>query len=95
MQNPHDVIRRPVITERSMDMMAMNKYVFYVDKRANKAEIKSAVEQVFKVKVLAVNTSHVRGKAKRMGVHRGFTPDRKKAIVTLAEGQKIEFFEGI
>ena len=95
MMHPHDLIRRPVISEKSMSFMGENKYVFIVDKRANKQEIKEAVEKVFKVKVLKVNTIHNVGKPKRVGVHQGYTSDKKKAIVTLADGQKIEFFEGM
>jgi large subunit ribosomal protein L23 len=95
MMHPHDIIRRPIISEKSMQQMSENKYVFIVDKHANKAEIKEAVEQVFKVKVLKVNTIRSAGKPKRMGVHTGHTPEKKKAIVTLAEGEKIEFFEGM
>ncbi len=95
MMHPHDIIRRPVISEKSMEHMGENKYVFIVDKRANKAEIKEAVEKVFKVKVIKVNTIRNAGKPKRMGVHTGFTAEKKKAIVTLAEGEKIEFFEGM
>lgn len=95
MRNPHDIIIKPVITERSMNDMAEGKYTFYVDKKSNKTEIKNAVEAVFNgVKVSNVNTLNLKGKKKRMGRHEGKRPDRKKAIVTLAEGS-IEFFEGI
>lgn len=74
--------------------MEQNKYVFIVDKRANKIEIRKAVEDLFGVKVESVNTQNVSGKPKRVGIHRGYKPDRKKAIVTLKEGSKpIELFE--
>jgi len=95
MMHPHDIIRRPVISEKSMHYLGENKYVFIVDKRANKAEIKEAVEKVFKVKVLKVNTIRNPGKKKRVNVHTGYTPEKKKAIVKLADGEKIEFFEGM
>jgi len=95
MQHPHDLVRRPIISEKSMKQMAENKYSFQVAINATKPEIRKAVEEVFKVKVIDVNTARVSGKEKRVGVHRGFTADWKKAIVTLAEGQRIEFFEGM
>jgi len=96
MRSPHDIIKKPVITEQSMEDMAEGKYSFAVDKRANKTEIKNAVEQVFGVKVKKVNTMNMKGKMKRMGVHVGKRPDWKKAIVQLTEDSKtIEFFEGM
>lgn len=96
MRNPHDIIRKPIITERSMNDMAEGKYTFVVDKRANKTEIKNAVEKVFGVKVKKVNTMLMEGKLKRQGMHVGRRPSWKKAIVTLTEDSKgIEFFEGM
>lgn len=96
MRNPQDVIIRPVVTEKSVNLAQQgNKYTFYVDKKANKIEIKKAVEDLFKVKVLVVNTMIVKGKRKRVGRFRGRTPDKKKAIVTLRPGDKIEIFEGL
>ncbi len=95
MMHPHDIVRRPVISEKSMAGTGRNKYVFIVDRRACKEEIKEAVETVFKVKVVNVNTMRNPGKAKRVGIHRGYTNEKKKAIVTLADGEKIEFFEGM
>ena len=96
MLSPHDLIRRPIVTESSMDLMADKKYVFEVDKRANKTEIKNAVEQVFGVKVKSVNTMNMLGKMKRQGAHMGRRPSWKKAIVTLTEDSKtIQFFEGM
>lgn len=89
-----DIIKRPVVSEKSYDLLADNKYTFYVNPAANKIEIKKAVEEIFKVTVLNVNTLNVKGKEKRMGRAVGRTNDRKKAIVTLKEGDKIEVFEG-
>ncbi len=93
--NAREIIKRPVITEASMANMALGKYTFAVDPRANKTQIKRAVEEIFKVKVKKVNTMNVKGKVRRVGVHVGRRPDWKKAIVTLEEGQRIEFFEGL
>lgn len=90
----HDIIIRPIITEKSSSLMELNKYTFEVHKSANKIQIRKAVEEVFKVKVLSVNTMNVKGKPKRMGMNRGYTRSWKKAIVALPEGQRIEFFEG-
>ena len=91
----HDIIRKPVITEKSMAAMAENKYTFIVHISANKSQIKRAVEEVFNVKVADVKTLRTMGKTKRMGVHVGKRADFKKAMVTLAEGSSIEFFEGM
>ena len=94
--NKFDVIKRPLITEQSMDMMAENKYTFEVVKTATKPEIREAVEEIFGVKVDKVQTLRTMGKTKRMGVHVGKRADFKKAIVTLTEDSKnIEFFEGM
>ena len=87
-----DILIRPRITERTTDLMAEGKYVFIVDKRANKLQIADAVEEVFKVKVEKVNTVNVKGKTKRMGRTQGKRADYKKAIVKLAPGETIEFF---
>nr|WP_280140149.1 50S ribosomal protein L23 [Proteiniborus ethanoligenes] len=96
MRSPHDIIRKPIITERSMNDMAEGKYTFVVDKKANKTEIKNAVEKVFGVKVEKVNTMNMQGKLKRQGIHVGRRPSWKKAIVTLTKDSKgIEFFEGM
>lgn len=92
----HDIIRKPVITEKTMAAMALNKYTFIVQINTNKSQIKRAVEEVFGVKVANVQTLRTMGKTKRMGVHVGKRADYKKAIITLAEGSKgIEFFEGL
>lgn len=94
MKDPRDLIRRPIVTEASTDMMQDRKYVFEVDVRANKVEIKKAIEQIFGVKVSQVNTLRVPGKVKRQGRYTGRTPEKKKAIVTLHEDSKpIEVFE--
>ena len=92
----HDIIRRPVITEKTMTAMAENKYTFIVHIDSNKSQIKRAVEEVFGVKVANVQSIRTMGQTKRMGVHVGKRADYKKAIITLAEGSKgIEFFEGL
>ena len=91
-----DIVIKPIITEKSMEGLQESKYTFKVAKNANKIEIAKAVEELFGVKVAKVNTMHVRGRSRRMGMSRGYTPDWKKAIVTLAEGSKtIEFFDGM
>lgn len=94
--NSHDIIRKPVVTEKSMAAMAEKKYTFIVNIKANKSQIKRAVEEVFGVKVEEVKTMRTEGKMKRVGVHIGKRPDYKKAIVKLTEDSKsIEFFEGM
>jgi large subunit ribosomal protein L23 len=96
MKNIHDIIIKPVISESSMSGIADKKYTFYVAVGANKAEIKGAVEKAFNVRVKSVNTIKVWGKEKRQGAHKGYRPDRKKAIVALTEDSKtIEFFESM
>lgn len=95
MKDPRDIIKRPVITERSADLMAEKKYTFEVSKKANKTEIKEAIETIFGVKVQNVNTINLKGKFKRMGRYGGYRADRKKAIVQLTpDSQDLEFFEG-
>jgi len=95
MKDSRDVIKRPVITEHSADLMMDKKYTFEVDPRANKTEIKKAIETAFDVTVEKVNTVNVKGKLKRMGQHEGYRSDRKKAIVQLSEDSKeLDFFEG-
>lgn len=92
--NARDVIKSPVITEHSADLMMDKKYTFEVDPRANKTEVKAAVESAFNVKVVKVNTMNIKGKLKRMGQHAGYRSDRKKAIVQLSEDSKeLDFFE--
>ena len=95
MTNLRDVLIRPLITEKSNDGMQDNKYTFVVPLNATKISIRQAVESIFKVKVVDVNTIRVMGKIKRMGKHACKRPDFKKAIVKVAPGQRIEFFEGV
>ena len=97
MMNVYDIIRRPVITEQSMENVADKKYVFEVDINANKTEIKAAVEAVFGVKVAKINTVRMQGKVKRTGAYpAGRRSAYKKAIVTLtADSKTIELFEGM
>jgi large subunit ribosomal protein L23 len=91
----HYLIKGPLITEKShLHKEMSNKVTFKVNPAANKIEIRKAVEEVFKVKVLAVNTCRYEGKKKRLGRYEGRRSDWKKAIVTLAPGEKIPFFEG-
>ena len=92
----HDVIIRPLLTEKSYAGTASKKYTFVVAKKANKTEIKLAVEKLFDVQVESVNTANVRGKLKRMGRSQGYTSDYKKAIVTLKKDSKpVAFFESL
>lgn len=95
MKDPRDILKKPVVTEKSTSLLQDNKYTFIVDPAANKTEIKQAVESIFKVKVKKVNTIRVKGKTKRVRNIPGKTPDLKKAVVTLREGDKIEIFEGM
>lgn len=96
MMTPHDIIKRPVITERTSDQMNAKKYTFEVDPRASKTQIKQAVEQIFKVKVVKVNTMRVPAKPTRYGRFTGYKSEWKKAIVTLSEDSKpLEFFESV
>jgi large subunit ribosomal protein L23 len=89
----HKIIRSPSITEKNTTLRtAQNKYVFEVDINAKKPEIKEAVEKLFGVKVVGVNTGIVKGKKKRMGKYAGYQSDWKKAIVRIAEGQTIAKF---
>ena len=95
MKSHYEVIRRPVRTEKTTDLEEFhNQIVFEVDRRANKVEIRQAVERLFGVRVVNVNTISQRGKPKRVGRVLGRRSDTKKAIVTLQEGDEIEFFEG-
>ena len=92
----YDIIIKPVVTESSMEAMEQKRYTFKVDPKANKSEIKKAIETIFGVKVKKVNTMNITGKKKRMVANVGKRSDWKKAIVTLTEDSKeIEFFEGI
>ncbi|CAI6085330.1 50S ribosomal protein L23 [Cohnella sp. JJ-181] len=94
MKDPRDIIKRPVITERTSEFIDQLKYVFEVDLRTNKTEIKQAIEAIFKVKVVSVNTMRVPPKPRRYGRHAGYTSEWKKAIVQLsADSKPLEFFE--
>jgi large subunit ribosomal protein L23 len=93
--HPYQVIVRPLITEKATILAGENKYAFEVDSRSNKQQIRHAVEKAFDVHVAKVNTMNVRGKNRRSGRRITRTRDWKKAIVTLIEGDKISFFEGI
>ncbi|GLY12784.1 50S ribosomal protein L23 [Bacillus badius] len=89
-----DIIKRPVITEHSTEIMADKKYTFEVDVKANKTQVKDAIEEIFGVKVAKVNIMNYKGKFKRMGRYAGYTNKRRKAVVTLTQDSKeIELFE--
>jgi large subunit ribosomal protein L23 len=95
MFDPHQIIKGPVITEKSTTLRGEeNKYTLFVSLRASKTEIKRAVEELFKVEVIKVNTSNLGGKKKRLGIHEGYRARRKKAVVTLKPGNTIRMFEG-
>jgi large subunit ribosomal protein L23 len=93
MYDPRDIIIRPVISEKSYDMIAHNRYTFEVAKTASKPQIAQAVTDIFGVTVTSVNTMNVTGKPRRVRIAKGKTRDWKKAIVTLKEGDTIEFFQ--
>ena len=93
--NAYDIIIAPIISEKSMSMLADQKYTFKVNANANKIEIKKAIEEIFKVEVDKVTTLNVIGKNKRVGVHEGKKSDWKKAIVKLKGTKTIEFFESL
>lgn len=96
MKDPQQIIKRPLITEKSTRQKEKgNQIAFVVDPRANKIQVRQAVEKLFKVKVEAVRTLNLAGKRKRVGRSFGWQSDWKKAIVTLKEGERIEFFEGV
>lgn len=96
MKHSYDVLRGPMLTEKGTLLKETdNKVMFKVAKSANKIEIKNAIEEIFKVKVDRVTTMNYMGKTKRMGRYEGKRPDWKKAIVTLKEGEKLDFLEGV
>ena len=96
MKTAYDLVIRPIITESSMDLAAERKYAFKVDPRANKTEVKHAIEEIFDVDVAKVNIVNVNGKTKRLGRSVGKTADYKKAIVTLTpDSKEIEIFQGL
>nr|WP_108870129.1 50S ribosomal protein L23 [Tessaracoccus timonensis] len=91
-RNHRDIILRPVVSEKSYNLLDENKYTFIVAPDANKTEIKIAIEEIFGVKVLSVNTANRQGKSRRTRYGMGKTVDTKRAIVTLAEGDRIDIF---
>jgi large subunit ribosomal protein L23 len=91
--DPRDVILAPVVSEKSYSLLDLNAYTFVVHPEANKTEIRQAVEKIWGVKVLSVNTVNRKGKRKRFRNNLGTRPDSKRAVVKLAEGDKIEIFE--
>jgi large subunit ribosomal protein L23 len=94
MKNPRDIIFEPVVSEKSYDLVSdNNSYTFVVDRRANKTEIKQAIQTIFDVKVTSVNTINRKGKFKRTGYTIGKRKDSKRAVVTLADGDSIDVFE--
>jgi large subunit ribosomal protein L23 len=93
MKTARDVIVRPVVSEKSYAGLDLNTYTFLVDKRANKTEIKEAIQTIWNVRVTSVRTLNRKGKVKRRRYTKGKRPDEKRAIVTLAEGDAIEIFE--
>jgi large subunit ribosomal protein L23 len=96
MKDPYTIIRTPLLTEKCHDLKEVhNQVAFKVDTRANKIEVKAAVEKIFKVKVESVNIMNVKGKVKRLGRSAGKRPDWKKAVVTLKAGENIEIIEGV
>ncbi len=98
MKDPHQIIERPILSEKTTDLAEMGKYTFRVARDANKIEIADAIEMMFRVHVVKVNTMTVRGKTRRVRTGRyreGRTSDWKKAIVTLEPGQTITLFEGL
>jgi large subunit ribosomal protein L23 len=93
MKSPRDIVIRPIVSEKSYAGLERNTYTFLVDGRANKTEIKEAIQQIWNVRVLGVNTMNRRGKVKQTRLGTGRRPDQKRAIVTVAEGDSIEIFE--
>jgi large subunit ribosomal protein L23 len=92
--HPNEVLLAPVVSEKSYALIEQNKFSFKVHKDAHKTQVRQAVEQLFDVKVIAVNIIKVQAKPKRRGLFKGERPGWKKAIVQLREGDTIEFFEG-
>lgn len=95
MKDFYDVIKKPCLTEKAMSLQEDNKVVVKVDRRANKIEIKNAMEKLFKVQVKKVHTINQVGKSRRVGRYIGKTGDWKKAVITLEEGQKLDFLENL
>ena len=93
MKDPRDIILSPIVSEKSYAAVQNKQYSFYIDPRVNKGEIKRAIEKIFNVKVLSVNTINVKPKPKKLGKSSGYSSKKKKAIVTVGKKDKIEFFE--
>ena len=93
MRDPRDIIFAPIVSEKSYNAVKDNRYSFFVDLRAEKSEIKRAIEKIFNVKVLKISTVNVKPKPKRLGRSIGKSPRRKKAIVSLSKKDKIDFFQ--
>lgn len=95
MKDPRDIILSPVVSEKSYGGVEDNRYTFFVDIRSKKTEIKKAIEEIFSVKVLKISTLNIKPKPKNLGRSRGKSSKKKKAIVTLREKDKIDFFETV
>ena len=93
MKDPRDIIISPIVSEKSYAAVQNKQYSFYIDPRVNKGEVKKAIEKIFNVSVLSVNTINLKPKPKRLGKTSGYSPKRKKAIITLSKKDKIDFFE--
>ncbi len=90
--NSYEIIKKPIITEKSMKLVEKGKYTFEVSKKATKIDVKKAIEEIFKVHVTDVNMINTLPKSKRVGRYTGFLPAQQKAVVTLAEGDKIDIY---
>ncbi len=95
MKDPRDIIISPVVSEKSYAGVQNKRYSFFVDMRAEKGEIKKAIEEIFKVKVLKINTMSIKSKPKRLGKSLGRSSKKKRAVVTLGKNDKIDFFESV
>jgi large subunit ribosomal protein L23 len=95
MEDPRDIILSPVVSEKSYAGVQNKRYSFFVDIRAKKSEIKKAIEDIFKVKVLKISTINIKPKPKRLGRSVGTSSRRKRAVVTLSKKDKIDFFESV
>jgi large subunit ribosomal protein L23 len=93
MKDPRDIIISPIVSEKSYASVQNKQYSFYIDPRVDKVEVRKAIEKIFNVKVLKVNTINMKPKPKRLGKSSGYNSKKKKAIVTVSEKDKIEFFE--
>jgi len=93
--NPRDIIIAPVVTEKSYAVVQDKRYSFFVDLRATKSQIKSAIEEIFNVKVVKISTSNIKSKPRRLGKSVGRSSRKKKAVVTLGKKDKIDFFESV